>query len=133
MKLPTIKKILKEDVKDAPGWIGGIIDPVNTFMEGVYTALNRNITFTENISSFVKEITYRTPSTYPSGVDEISFMNDLRTRATGVIVIQAFERANYVPVAITGVAWVETVNGITLSTLLGLAASKIYTVRFLVF
>lgn len=133
MKLPTIKKILREDVKDAPSWIGGIIDPVNTFMENVYTALNKNISLTDNISSFIKEITYRTPSTYPMGVENVSFVNQLRTRATGVLVMQCFDNADYTPVATSNIAWVEDVNGIVIHTILGLSASKSYTVRLAVF
>ncbi len=133
MKLPTIKKIVREDVKDAPSWINAIIDPINTFMENVYTALNKNITLTDNISSFVKEITYRTPSTYPNGVANMSFVNQLRSRATGVLVMQVVDSSTYEPRTCSNIAWNESVNGIVIFTILGLEASKTYTIRLLVF
>lgn len=133
MKLPTIKKILREDLKDAPSWVSGIIDPINSFMESVYIALNRNITFSENISSFVKEITYKTPASYPSGVDNVSFMNELKTQATGVVAVQVFDRATYVPRSIQNISWVENVNGIVIYPIVGLEASKTYTIRLVVF
>lgn len=132
MKLPTIKKILREDVKDAPSWIAGIIDPVNSFMENVYTALNKSITLTDNISSFIKEVSYTTPASYPS-MANVSFLNTLRTRATGVIIMQAFETATYTPVSIGNLAWIEDVNGIVLYPISGLAASKTYTLRLVIF
>lgn len=133
MKLPTIKKILREDVKDAPGWIAGIIDPMNTFMEGVYTALNKNITLGDNIASFIKEITYKTPSGYPSDVPNVSFVNTLRTKAVGVLIMQVVDKSTYLPRATSNVAWVEDVNGIVIYPILGLEASKTYTIRFVVF
>lgn len=133
MKLPTIKKIMREDLKNAPDWVGRLIDPVNSFMESVYTALNKNITLYDNISSFIKEITYRTPSTYPTGVDNISFLNELRARATGVVILQAFDNASYTPVSIGNISWIEDASGIVIYPVTGLQASKTYTIRLAVF
>lgn len=119
-------------MKDAPSWVGGIIEPFNSFAEVVYQALNRNITFTENINSFVKEITYKTTASYPSA-DQISFTNDLKTRATGVLVMQAFERTSYQPApGPVYVPWVEDNGLILVNAITGLAASKTYTIRLLV-
>lgn len=133
MKLPTIKKILREDVKDAPSWIAGVIDPINSFMENVYTALNKSITLSDNIASFVKEITYKTPAGYPAGVENVSFLNELRTRATGVLVMQAYNKASYTPVSIGNLAWVEDVSGIVIYPITGLQASTTYVIRVVVF
>lgn len=46
--LPTVNQIRREDIPNAPSWIDKVLDPLNQFMEGVYSALNRNLTFTEN-------------------------------------------------------------------------------------
>ena len=91
MRLPPLKKITKEQITDPPGWINSILVPVNSFMEYVYQALNKNITDSENISCQIKEITYITPSTYPV-VDIIQFTSELKTKATGVSVLQAYEK-----------------------------------------
>ncbi len=134
MRLPTAKKILREDLKDAPAYVNGIIDPVNTFMESVYQTLNKNITLTDNITSFLKELTYTTPSTYPSGVDAVSFRNELRTRPIGVLLMQAYDKLNYTPpVGPVYIPWVETNGTITISTITGLAASRSYFVRLVIF
>lgn len=132
MKLPTQKKILREDLKEAPGWIGGIIDPINNFMESVYQALNKNITFTENISSFIKEIIYKTPSTYPV-MENVEFVNSLKTKAVGVFLMQAVEKTSYVPA--TGpvyVPWVEDNGTIIISPIQGLQANMTYVIKLLV-
>lgn len=132
MKLPQTKKILREDVKDAPPWIGAIIDPVNSFMENVYQALNKSITFSENIRCFIKEITYKTTSTYPVEA-QVSFANELKVKATGVLVLQAVERTTYTPApGPVYVPWVEDNGQILVRSITGLEASKTYTIRLLI-
>lgn len=133
MRLPTQKRVLREDVKGAPNWVGPLIDTLNSFMETVYQALNKNVTFFENINCTIKELTYKTPSTYPTGVDDVEFMSGLKTKATGVWVMQVIEKANYTPAAGPVYApWVEDNGNIIISTITGLEADKTYTVRLLV-
>ena len=132
MKLPTQKKIIREDVKGAPEWIDAVITPINSFMESVYNALNRNITFNENIAAFEKEIIYRTPTTYPV-MDNVTFVNELRTRARGVMLMQVVDRATYEPpVGPVYVPWIEDNKGIVIKPIQGLVADKTYQVRLLV-
>lgn len=133
MKLPSQKRILREDLKDAPDWVSPLIDTLNSFMDTVYIALNKNVTFQENIAAFTKELIYNTPSTYPSGVDNVEFVTQLKTKATGVWVIQAVDRSTYIPA--TGpvyAPWVEDNGTIVISPILGLAADKSYLVRLVV-
>lgn len=130
MRLPTQKKILREDVNDAKD----LIDPLNSFMESVYQALNKNITLQENIASFVYELSYSTPATYPTGVLPVSILNQLRTRPIGVQVLQAVEKSTYDPApGPVFVPWAEnSAGGISLRTITGLEASKTYLIRLLV-
>lgn len=129
-KLPPIKKILREDVKGAGEWINAVIEPVNSFMESVYQSLNKSLTYGENLATFIKEVTVRTPSTYPV-MDPVEFLSELKFKATGVQVLQTIEKSTYTPVAVT-VAWVETNGTIQVSSFTGLAADKVYTVRLLI-
>lgn len=131
-KLPTIKKILREDVKEAPAWIGAIIEPFNSLAEFVYQSLNKNLTFNDNLSCFVKELSYRTPSTYPV-MDDVEFANELKFKATGVQLLQVVDRSTYV--AAEGpvyVPWVENNGTIMVSAITGLEPSKNYLIRLLV-
>lgn len=127
MKLPSQKKILREDLKDAPAWVGGIIDPVNSFMETVYQALNKNIN-EDNTSSQMKELTYITPSTYPV-MANVQFVSALKSKAVSVVIAQVYEKNTYTPVATSNPAWVEVNGAIVLGPILGLQASKTYIVR----
>jgi len=132
MRLPASKKVLREDVKGAPSWIIPLIDTLNGFMETIYQAMNFNITFTENISCQIKEITYITPSTYPVGVDAVEFTSSLRIRSSGLWLLQAVEKQTYLPPAgPVYIPWTENAGMITIGTIAGLAASKTYTIRLL--
>ncbi len=132
MKLPQTKKILREDLKDAPDWIRGVIEPINSFMENVYQALNKSITYQENLRCFIKEITYKTTSLYPVA-DDIEFMNDLKVKATGIIVLQAVEKGTYVPAAgPVYVPWVEDNGTLVIKSITGLEADKTYIIRLLI-
>ncbi len=134
LKLPSQKKILREDIKEAPTWINGIVEPLNSFMETTYQALNKNITLTENIASFIKEITYRTNSTYPMGMGKIYIQNGLKSRAIGIMVMQVYEKSTYIPApGPVYIPWVEENASIAISTITGLEADKTYTIRLVVF
>lgn len=133
MKLPTQKKILREDLKDAPAYVNGIIEPVNSFMESVYQALNKNITLGENIASFLKELIYTTPSTYPTGVENVLFQNTLRTRPIGIFLMQVYDRTTYVPPpGPVFIPWVDDNGTLVIYPITGLEASKTYLIRLAV-
>lgn len=128
MKLPTQKKILREDLKDAPNWISGVIDPINNFMETVYQTLNKNVT-EENTASQIKELTYKTPSTYPT-MDNVEFISGLKTKARGVAAMQVYDKDTYTPAAgPVYVPWIEDNGTIIIYPITGLQASKTYIVR----
>ena len=135
MKLPTIKKILREDLKDAPSWVNGLVDPLNTFMETTYQALNKNITLNDNIASFTTELTYRTVSTYPTDQPTQSFMNILKTRPFGVQLLQILDKSTYLPPtgAVGALPWILNGNQIVIHPITGLAADKTYIVRLVIF
>jgi hypothetical protein len=133
MRLPPQKRILREDVKGAPSWINPVIDILNSFMENTYQALNRNITFSENIGCAIKELTYKTPSTYPSGLEDMEFISGLKSKATGVILMQVVDKDLYLPPpGPVYVPWVENNGSIVISTVTGLEADKTYLIRLLV-
>lgn len=135
MRLPAQKKISKEDMKEAPKWVDSMIGIINSFMESVYQALNKNITFQENIASFIKEITYVTGASYPGTAHEVvTFQSSLKAKPIGVQAIQVVEKSNYSPPpGPVWVPWTESNDVISIGSITGLEASKSYTIRLLVF
>lgn len=132
MKLPNIKRILREDLgPNVPNWTEGIIGPVNSFMEAVYQTLNKNVTFTENVASFFVELIIKTDV---SSVFETSnFLNQIKTRPRGVLVCQVYEKSTFTPIAVTGIAWSTDGTNVSIFELPGLSASQTYVVRLLIF
>ncbi len=126
MKLPTSKKILREDLKGAPPWINPLIDVINSFMEAVYLALNRNISFGDNIQSQIVTLTYK------SGTTDTQFISNLRVRAQGLLVLQAVEKDTFEPApGPVYVPWVESSGTVNLGLVTGLDANKTYILRLL--
>jgi len=133
MKLPVTKKILKEDLKGSPDWINPVVDAFNSFAETIYQALNKNITFSENVRCFIKELSYKTSAAYPTA-DDVEFMNELKVKATGIEVLQALEKSTYTPApGPVYVPWVEDNGTIKImGPITGLEASKTYIIRLMV-
>jgi hypothetical protein len=128
MKLPSQKRILREDLTDAPDWVDGIIDPVNSFMQTTYQALNKNIN-EDNTASQVKEITYTTTAAYPTAT-VVEFASTLKTKATSLTIMQILEKGTYTPAAgPCYVPWVDNNGVIQIYSITGLQASKTYIVR----
>lgn len=134
MKLPNVRRILKEDLGGiVPDWTLGLIGPLNSFMESVYQTLNRNVTFSENIASFIVELIIKTDG---SGViSETTFLNQLKggVRAQAVLVCQIYNKVTYAPIANTGMAWSTDGVNITISEINGLDVSSTYVARLLIF
>jgi len=88
-KLPTNRKVLTEDLKELPPEVKKGIQPLvetfNNFASVVYQNLNKNITFDANIACFIKELTYKTPASYPV-MENMSFVSELKTKAIGVAI-----------------------------------------------
>lgn len=140
-KLPEIRRISREEVRDAPDWIELLIGPMNNFMQGVWTALSGNLTVGENIVGQVKSLQFRTGADYGNpaednhGFTEFSFKHSLRNRKpTAVILGQLYnsdtvEAPFYDPVTLS---WKEANGNVTITYMTGLAISSTYTVTFLV-
>ncbi len=112
MRLPDLRKILREDVKTKESWISAI---------------------TENIKCQIKEVSLQTSSAYPT-MEPIKFQSTLGAKAVGLWVVQAYISADFVPVTSpVYAAWNDNNGTINVTFVSGLAASERYTVRFLLF
>jgi len=139
-KLPNQKRVLREDLKDAPSWIDRLITPLNSFMESVYYALNKNITFNENIASQIKEIEFTTLSTYSTaspkidGFQVIQFPHSLKNKPFGVTIQQITEKSGtYNPITSpVCIDWYDNNGVININYITGLEDSKTYIIRLLV-
>lgn len=138
MKLPIYKRINREDLKDAPDWIGNLLYPLNQVFETVYNTLNRNLTFTDNVLSFQKTIQFTTKSDYVSmsswDVISIAIPDSFKVRVSGVITL------NFAPIDTTLVKnitgfylnWVENNRTVQIPWIGGLDDDTEYTLTVVV-
>lgn len=139
-RLPEIKRILREDLKEAPSWIEKLLTPLNSFFSVVYEALNKNITFKENIACNIKEMEFKTRADYTlaspviDGWQGLEFKSGLSYRATGLLIMQIYEKTdNYIPITNgINIDWIDMDGQIIVNYISGLSNSKNYFVRFLI-
>lgn len=132
-RLPSIKKILREDVKDAPPWIDKLLYVLNRFMEEVYGALNKDLTFVDNIAASTKALTFTTKSTYPLEFDIQKISNPLKTNPQGVILMRQQNLTNNLPIKSSiGIDWDIIEGNIRILHVSGLTASTKYQLSLLI-
>jgi hypothetical protein len=138
-RLPIFKRLLSEDFSDAPAWFDKAIQQINPFFESVYLALNRNLTFGDNVASEIKEFTFTTLSTYAGTAatwEAIEFTRSIKMIPKGLVLLQIFKfnQPTYSPIeGDVYLDWQEVNGTVTIGLVRGLAASTKYTLRILLF
>lgn len=61
MKLPTLKRLAISDVKDAPRWMDSVMFTLNNFFQYLFSALDHNLSFQDNISCQIVEVKRAAP------------------------------------------------------------------------
>lgn len=132
-KLPVIKRISREDVKEAPTWIEYLLYPLNQFMQGVYSALNGNLTFGDNINAEIRDLDFRTRSDYSlNNFDPVLFVHKLKTKPQGLILVQIVEKdTNSTIYGAVTPQWVDSNGTIKINYISGLQDSKNYRIKVL--
>ena len=134
MKLPSLKKLLREDLKDAPEWFDIVIQSFNTLVDAVYFVLNKNVSFQDNISCIIKEIEFYTPADYlTGGFNQINTNNSLKRKIVAVICGQVkLSRTSYQPIKqAVSVDWQELDGVVSINYISGLEASKYYKISLI--
>jgi hypothetical protein len=94
--LPTTKKIYRSDLgSNIPLWVDNLLSPLNTFIEQVYTAFDKNLTIPNNISSQIETIEFTTRAGYSSQeFDEISIKRKIPRYATFAMIGNVIDYTN---------------------------------------
>lgn len=128
-RIPPIKRLTTEDFKEQAAWISKLFYSLNLFMESVTGALNKGLTFTENMNSEIKEIVVSIPS---SG-SAFPFTYTAKIRPVAVWIGSAVEVAAS-PSPITSALYAdwEYVNGsVRINNITGLTAGKKYRITLI--
>lgn len=133
MKLPTITRLVVEDFsRDIQGWIGKLIEPLNSFMSKVKSGLDKNITVNDNLAGQIKTLTVKAESPFKP----LSFSyNSLR--GPRCVLIGGYSRRDINTEVLTASVtcqWYYDANRavITVQNITGLTTDKTYYVTFLI-
>lgn len=132
-KLPSIRRLLKEDFQDAPNWLDRLLNTLNLFMENVYLALNRNLTFPENVRSQKK--TFKITAGASAAANTYEFALENTWRPEGVILMKAAQiSGSYVPVtSAVFMSWrIGDANNLVIDAVTGLTNGVTYEFTVLV-
>lgn len=127
--LPKITRFQAEDFgKDQRKWIGKLLQPLNSFMSNVVSALDRNISVNQNMQGQIKAISV-------TGGSITKFKYEPSQRPAVVIVGKVLDPSGAsVGSPVTCVDWSDDGAGnITVESIPNLTSGTKYTVTFLIF
>lgn len=130
--LPQIKRLTREDFKDAPDWINRLLYPINLFFDAVYSALNKGLNFQQNFAAQIQSFTIT------AGVaatdNTANFILTMTTKPQGLILLNAsLQNGSLTPIgAAVYLDWNYDGTNINISSITGLTNGTIYTFTVLV-
>lgn len=129
--LPTINRISREDLKEAPAWIDRLIYPLNLFFDSVYNAL-RNLTFVDNITSMKKSFSIKAGASATDNI--LTFPISMKKSAEMLFIgYVAVAESNYSPIGQpVFIEWIFDGENIQITSISGLTSGKTYNFRILV-
>ena len=131
--LPATKKITRADLgNDIPDWVDNLLEPLNSFIEQIYTSFNRNITLPENVASQIISLQIITTSHYNSGeFPSVNFKRTLAKKVNLLIIGKAVESQNSIFTNGVFPTWEDNNGTINIKYISGLENSKTYNFTFL--
>lgn len=131
-KLPPQKRIVKEDLQEAPAWVSRLLDPINSFMESVYAALDRDLTVGENVSGETK--TFQIKAGAAATDNTFTFTTTSKRTPKHVIPSRVEKVASvYEPLGVAvGIDWRFDAGQIIIASIAGLTTGSTYNITLLV-
>ena len=130
-QLPPIKRLTKEDMKDAPSWIDRLLFPLNQFLDSVYRALNGQIDFVDNIKAQRYSIQITAGASAASNT--FKFKPTLKKRPEFILSTVFRKDVNYAPIgSAVYLDWYYDGEFVQVSSITGLTNTYVYSISLLV-
>lgn len=128
MQLPTIKRITREDLLDAPEWVDRLLYPLNLFLNTLYSGLNHGLTFKENIQSQTQS--FQLIAGAAATNNTVKFLVTLGKKPTFLLCPNAVDSTgSNVPVTVT---WNYDGSNINVTAITGLSSGATYNFTALI-
>jgi hypothetical protein len=136
MKLPNFKRIYDQDYKDEfKDFVRQLSFPLNVGIEVLYEALNKKLTFRDNISCSVKDIKVIVDSSGNPTNKTIFGLDSQGAIVDGCNIIKITNDKNPSKYPIGGVflSFIQTNEGVLVQNITGLTAGESYTIRIIAY
>ena len=130
--LPSVRRIMMEDYKDAPAWLSKLVYSLNLFLDSIYTALNKNLTFVDNVRAQIISMSVLAGA---AAINCTTYFATTMPAVRGVLILSAIQQGNtYTPLtaAPTVASWRVSAGTIFIDSITGLTSGQTYTITFLV-
>ena len=128
-QIPSFRRILREKFPSDVSWIGGLLGPINSFMEDVSLALNKRLTLSANFDGETKQVIV--DGTYPV---KLSWGRSVKPSIGLIGGIQKTDNSNVSLSAAVSLNWKYDQNGqIQIVDVVGLddASDNKYTLKLI--
>lgn len=125
--LPSLKRLAKQDIPGAPGWVDSLLLTVNNFMQTIFGILAHNLTFEDNFKCQIAELAVAGDlASATIGLKAVDL-------AKGVLFLGYIKGKGYaVPTAPVAFTWEQLGTNVEITGITGLVAGERYSLRFLV-
>lgn len=134
MKLPSFRRLFKTDyAEDYQELVEKLAVSINNGFDTLYDALNKKLTFNDNISSTIAEITVTVTADGTPTKKQTQFKLDAsQTNIQGLVVINCFEeKTGNPPPSTPFIAYSRNENNILINKIKGLTPNVSYVIRVL--
>jgi len=127
--LQRLKRFVTEDYPSQAEWIGQLLDPLNQFIDTVFGALNKGLTFRENVRSVVKVLEFvEATSAYP-----MKFAWDLKGGGPTALIVARVVYNSTAPTTTVGADWSFDGTSISIRDFFGLTNGESYKITVIAF
>lgn len=136
-QIPVYTRLTLGDSPDAPSWVPGMYQTLNTFAEQTINAFKQNLTIGTNIQGGILQTTFTTDAAYSTGTFIPIKLNYSGGNVPNVLIVGKITESTgsliLTPVTVT--SWFANINTLptqlNINYIAGLVNSKTYTVTFL--
>lgn len=121
-KLPTLKRLNRDDIKGAPGWANVLLTTINSFMDYVFKALDKDLTFEDNFSGTIVTLEY-------TGGDTLTVGSPLNRPVVGILLLSIQGEGL---TAANSVQWRQIGQDIEITSVPGTTNGNVYSVKLLI-
>lgn len=125
---PIFRRIVREDLPDAPDWVDIFIVSLNQFFDSVRLALSRNLTFAQNHDMQTK--TFQITAGAAATDNTYDFAISMKKKVEGLILGKVEQVANnYAPLtSVPWINWHQESTSLIIDSILGLTNGVTYNI-----